>query len=213
MTSLLPFVLAVAAFCLGAIPFSYIIARVLGGVDIREHGSGNPGASNVFRVVGPLAGILSFVLDCAKGALAVLLATWFLQGLTPGHRIWYEILLGLLAVCGHVWSPFMGGRGGKGVAAVIGIFGVLFPLGLVAGILCGAAVIFVYRYFSLGSLVGVSVLPLAYFLVIEQPWHGANLPILYLSLVATILVLARHTDNIRRLLTGREHGMLQSETR
>lgn len=203
--------LAALAFMLGAIPFPYLIARAMAGIDIREHGSGNPGASNVFRVVGPGAGIVTFALDTAKAAVAVSLAAWILPvgQLASVDFVWYEILLGILAVCGHVWSPFLGGRGGKGVATVIGVFWVVFPMGLLTGFLCGLVVVVVYRFFSLGSLVGVCALPVAYFLVKEQPWHPASLPILYLSLVATALVLARHTDNIKRLLSGREHGMLQ----
>lgn len=205
-------ILAVSAFLLGAVPFPYIIARLVAGIDIREHGSGNPGASNVFRVVGAPAGIVTFVLDCAKAVLAVQLAVWFLPvyALDMEQLIWFKIGLGVLAVCGHVWSPFLGGRGGKGVATVIGVFWVIFPMGLLTGALCGFAVIAVYRFFSLGSLVGVCALPVAYFLLKEQPWHPASLPILYLSLVAALLVLLRHTDNIKRLLSGREHAMMQS---
>ena len=206
------------AFLLGAIPFPFLIARLFAGIDIRQHGSGNPGASNVFRVVGPGPGLLTFALDTGKGATAVCLADWLLgAGVLPadasGQRIWFEILLGILAVFGHVWSPFLGWRGGKGVATVVGVFAMIFPWGLLTAALCALSVIVVYRFFSLGSLVGVCVLPAAYFLVTEQPWHAANLPILYLCLAAMTLVLLRHTDNIRRLLSGREHGMYADETR
>ncbi|MEQ9362923.1 MAG: glycerol-3-phosphate acyltransferase, partial [Leptospirales bacterium] len=196
--------LALAAFLLGAVPFPYMISRLVAGIDIRDHGSGNPGASNVFRVVGPSAGIVTFILDCTKAIVAVKLAVWFLPtaALDMEQLIWFKIALGVLAVCGHVFSPFLGGRGGKGVATVIGVFWILFPLGLLTGALCGLAVIVVYRFFSLGSLVGVCALPVAYFLLKEQPWHPASLPILYLSLVATLLVLVRHTDNIKRLISG-----------
>ncbi|MCR9144571.1 MAG: glycerol-3-phosphate 1-O-acyltransferase PlsY [bacterium] len=204
--------LAVAAFLLGAVPFPFLIARLRAGIDIRDHGSGNPGASNVFRVVGAPAGIITFVLDCAKAVVAVKLSVWFLpvDYLDMEQLIWFKIGLGILAVLGHVFSPFLGGRGGKGVATVIGVFYILFPLGLLTGALCGLAVIIVYRFFSLGSLVGVCALPVAYFLLHEQPWHPASLPILYLSLLAMALVLVRHTDNIKRLISGREHGMVQT---
>lgn len=205
-------VLPVLAFLLGAVPFPFIVARLVGGIDIREHGSGNPGASNVFRVVGAPAGIVTFILDCAKAMVAVKLASWFIpEGwLAMDQFVWFKIGLGVLAVCGHVWSPFLGFRGGKGVATVIGVFWIIFPMGLLTGALCGLAVIVVYRFFSLGSLVGVFALPIAYFLLQEQPWHPASLPILYLSLIANLLVLMRHTDNIKRLISGREHAMVQT---
>ncbi len=197
------------AFLAGAVPFPYIIARLWGGIDIREHGSRNPGASNVYRVLGFGPGALTFVLDCSKAIAAVKFAT--LLGLDayfmPDTLIWIEIGLGVLSVLGHVFSPFLGGRGGKGVATVIGVFWVLFPLGLLTAALCGAAVILVFRYFSLGSLVGVCILPIAHLILNDQPFLSAVVPVLYLSLAVALLVLVRHSDNIRRLISGKEHGM------
>ncbi len=206
-------VLPAAAFFAGAVPFSYFIARFFAGIDIREHGSGNPGASNVFRVVGPGPGILTFLLDATKAAACIVLAYFWLSHWPARALVWYEILLGVLAVLGHVFSPFLGFRGGKGVAAVIGVYLVLFPLGLIAGALSGLVAAFVFRYFSLGSLIGVLILPLSYFLLQEQPWHPANRPLLYLSLLAVLIVYARHTDNIKRLLAGKEHGMIKAPGR
>ena len=209
MNALLFYILPVAAFLLGAIPFSYLTARVAGGIDIRQHGSGNPGASNVYRVVGPGPGLLAFALDALKGAVPLLVAAAMADELSAVELVWYKILLGALAVMGHIWSPFLGFRGGKGVATVVGVFAVLFPLGLLTAAMCGLSVVFVYRFFSLGSLVGLSTLPVAYFLLIEQPLHPASLPLLYLSLLAVVLIFLRHMDNIKRLLQGKEHGIQQ----
>lgn len=195
------------AFLAGALPFSYLIARAFAGIDIREHGSGNPGASNVYRVVGPLPGALCFVLDTAKGSFAVWLALLLRHELTPDTQLWYQILLGFFAVLGHVFSPFLNWRGGKGVATFLGVFLVLFPLGVLAAFACGVAVILIYRYFSLGSLVGAAMLPAAYFLFVDAPFAPRNLPLLYLCLAAAILTFLRHLDNIKRLWLGSEHGL------
>ncbi|MCB1308659.1 MAG: glycerol-3-phosphate 1-O-acyltransferase PlsY [Leptospiraceae bacterium] len=197
--------LGVAAFITGSIPFAYLIGR-LAGVDIRKQGSGNPGASNVFRVVGPVAGIGVFLLDMAKSAAPLLLSRVIFD-LTPEWRAYYEIILGLVAIVGHVYSPFLKGRGGKGVASLIGVVAVLFPLGLLAGAISGLSVILIFRYFSLGSLVGVAVMPVTYFVIKDQPWHGKNLPLMYLLIIATVLTFVRHTDNIKRLWRGEEHKL------
>lgn len=197
----------IGAFLAGAAPFSYLIARAFAGIDIRETGSGNPGASNVFRTVGPLAGFLTLLLDAGKGAAAMLLALPFVGQFDETALVWLRIGLGLAAVAGHVWTPFLGWRGGKGVATLIGVFAAIFPLGIIAAAGGGTIAILVFRYFSLGSLVGVALLPLAYFLYTEEPLRSDHLPVLWLILAAVALTVLRHLDNIRRLLQGQEHGM------
>ena len=209
-TSIPLFISPLLAYLIGGIPFAYILARLVGGIDIRQAGSGNPGASNVFRTVGPATGILVLILDALKGSLAVYLA--YLVAKSQGGRgeffiIWYEILLGFLAVAGHIWTPFLEFKGGKGVATFLGVFLILFPVGMLIAMGAAFVTIAIFRIFSLGSLVGVLLLPINYFLLTETPWDPAELPILYLSILAVLIVALRHLDNIRRLIQGKEHGM------
>ncbi|MBX7057389.1 MAG: glycerol-3-phosphate 1-O-acyltransferase PlsY [Leptospirales bacterium] len=201
---------APVAFLMGSTPFSYLLARLLAGVDIRQEGSGNPGASNVYRVVGPAAGVATLILDAGKGAAAVLLVLPWRNDLSAAALVWLQIAFGLAAVAGHVWTPFLGWKGGKGVATLIGVFAALFPLGILAAAGAGVIVIGIFRYFSLGSLVGVSILPLAYFLYVDEPWRSDHLPILWMTVAAVLITLYRHSENIRRLWRGEELGMAHS---
>src|SRR5438309_10953689 len=145
----------VSAYLLGSIPFSLILARLFGGADIRNEGSGNIGASNVTRVVGPLPGVLTLILDAAKGALAVWLAGRF----TLQSDTWMMIA-GLSALLGHccpVWLKF---RGGKGVATALGVFLVICPLAALSDLALFTIVAIYSRYSSLGSLAAAAAMPL-----------------------------------------------------
>ncbi|MCB1324095.1 MAG: glycerol-3-phosphate acyltransferase [Spirochaetales bacterium] len=204
--------LACGAFVFGAVPFAYLFALWIGRVDIREQGSGNPGASNAFRVAGPVPGLLAFLFDGAKGAAPVLARRILLPEMEGEAAIWLDIALGALAIIGHVYTPFLGFRGGKGVATLIGVFAVLFPLGLLIAAVASLIAMGISRYFSVGSLVGVVALSVSYFFVHEEPFAPANLPILYLSLAGLVLLFIRHRDNIRRLVRGEEHSFRRRES-
>src|SRR5580704_11881033 len=115
--------LVLVGYLVGSIPFGMILARILGGKDVREHGSGNIGAANVSRVVGPVAGIVTLLLDAAKGGMAVWLAARFTE-----HNASAMILAGLGALLGHCFPVWLGFRGGKGVATALGVFTALCPL-------------------------------------------------------------------------------------
>lgn len=200
--------LPLAAFLSGSIPFAVIIGKMW-GVDVRTAGSRNPGASNVFRTAGPVPGVLVFILDAAKGALPVLGAR-LLPGILESSPdlvfvIWLELATGMAAALGHIYSPFLGFKGGKGVATFLGVFLVIFPQGVLLAIAAGALIILLTRTFSLGSLVGAVILPCAYFLFTERLWAADNLPILIITVLAALLVLYRHRDNIKRLRSGTEH--------
>jgi glycerol-3-phosphate acyltransferase PlsY len=200
--------LPLAAFVSGSIPFAVIVGKMW-GVDVRTAGSGNPGASNVYRTCGPVPGVLVFVLDAAKGALPVLAARLLPAALEtspdPVFVIWLALVTGMASALGHIFSPFLGFKGGKGVATFLGVFLVIFPEGVLLAIAAAALIILLTRTFSLGSLVGAVILPCAYFLFTEHLWAAENLPILIITVLAAILVVLRHRDNIKRLRSGTEH--------
>jgi acyl phosphate:glycerol-3-phosphate acyltransferase len=187
-----------AAYFLGSIPFGLFLAKLLGGSDVRKAGSGNIGAANVARVVGPLAGILTLLLDTAKGAAAVWLAARF----THESAVWM-MLAALSALVGHCFPVWLKFKGGKGVATALGVFLALCPLAALAALLLFALVVACWRYVSLGSISAAAAMPLLmYFL-----WapHHAPPPIIALgSLAAALLVVYKHSANIQRLVQGEE---------
>jgi glycerol-3-phosphate acyltransferase PlsY len=184
---------AAIGFALGSIPFSLILGKIIGGVDVRKAGSGNVGATNVARTAGWGAGALALLLDAAKGAGAVLLARRLCPGAPAG-----DLVAAGMAVLGHLFSPVLRFRGGKGVATGAGAFLVLAP-----GALGVAAVVFAVsagltRYVSLASVLAAIALPAAAFLL------GLRGGIVLLALVVAIAVVARHRGNLARLAAGTE---------
>lgn len=190
-----PFVLALAAlsYLAGGIPTGYLVARRLKGIDIREHGSGNPGAANVYRVVGRGAGAATLGVDALKGYLPVLLAH---------HRypraLWVPVLCGSLAILGHVWTVFLGFRGGKAVATSAGVFAALLPKPLAGALAAFALGFLVSGHISAGSMLGAVVFP---FLSLAS---GSPAPLSAMAFAVSGLILYRHLPNLRRLLEGRE---------
>lgn len=193
---------ALAGYVLGALPFGYLVARAK-GVDIFRAGSGNPGATNVRRVLGRGPGNLVFFLDAAKGAAAAglpLLALRWGWLAAPSGEASLAAIVGLAAgLVGHSFSCFTGFRGGKGVATTVGGFAVLLPLGLLAAAAVWIVTFLVGRYVSLASLLGALTLPVAAFFL------GVNRPLLGLAVAVAVFVVVMHRSNIRRLLTGTEN--------
>ena len=186
------------AYFLGSIPFGLLLAKLFGNADVRTAGSGNIGAANVARVAGPLAGILTLVLDTAKGAAAVLLAARF----THESAAWM-MLAALAALVGHCFSVWLKFKGGKGVATALGVFLALCPPAALAALLLFALVAASWRYISLGSISAAAAMPLLmYFL--WAPHHAPPLIITFGSLAATLLVVYQHRANIQRLVRGEE---------
>jgi len=182
----------ISAYFLGAIPFGYITTMYLKKIDIRRHGSGNIGATNVLRLMGWRAAILVLFLDAGKGAAAVLVAR------AISDQLPVQMAAALLALIGHSFPVFLGFRGGKGAATSIGV---LIPLaGWVTLLLLFVvgAVTAVTRYVSLGSISGALALPLLFYL------SGYDLTYVCFGAAVAILVVARHHSNIRRLLKGTE---------
>jgi glycerol-3-phosphate acyltransferase PlsY len=190
--------LPLAAYLLGSIPFGYLIVRLSGRGDVRRHGSGNIGATNVARVSGTFSGLLTLALDAAKGYLAV----WLAAAATDENIRWMTVSA-LLALIGHLFPVWLSFRGGRGVATGAGIF---LPVCWQA--VAGAAVVFLlvvafWRYVSLASIAAAASLPiLVYFLY--APGHAPPPIVSAGTSAAMVLVIWRHRANIARLLDGSE---------
>lgn len=181
-----------SAYLIGSIPTGLLLGKAY-GVDVRKEGSGNIGATNLYRTVGRKVGILTLIGDCLKGLLPVLLVTFssFPPDLAP--------LVGLAAFCGHVFSVFLKFKGGKGVATALGVFLALAPLAVACAITLFAGVMFIWRYVSLGSILAAGAMPFAVFFL------GESKTVVIVTVVIALIVILRHHENIRRLLSGTEN--------
>ncbi len=180
-------------YLLGSVPVGVVVARLLYGVDPRQSGSRNIGATNVTRVAGKKAGIITLAGDILKGALPVLVA----MGL--GFEPLWTALAGFSAFLGHLFPIFLGFRGGKGVATACGMFLPLAPLPLLLSAIVFATLVAITRYVSVGSMTASVALPLFIHFMggrVEYVWIGA---------VVSLLVIIKHKDNIGRLLRGEEN--------
>ncbi len=192
LTAVKVVLLALVAFFMGSVPFGLLFAKLLGREDPREVGSGNVGATNVARAAGKAAGLLTLILDAAKGYLPVLLAQGWLNG--PD----YMALIGLFAIIGHCYSPFLRFKGGKGVATGLGVYLALSPSAVLLVAMVFAAVIWQWRYVSLASISAAwGMVPLICLLK-RNP-----ILVLFTAMIA-LLITWRHRENIARLLKGEE---------
>jgi acyl phosphate:glycerol-3-phosphate acyltransferase len=187
-----------AAYLLGSIPFGLLVGKLFGGADVRTAGSGNIGATNVARVAGPLAGILTLLLDAAKGALAVVLAA----RLSDQSSTWMMIA-GLCALIGHCFPIWLGFHGGKGVATAGGVFLVLCPPAFLGSIMLFVLVVVYWRYVSLGSMSAAAAMPLLIYFF-WAPHHAPPYAVTFGSLAAALLIVYKHDANIQRLVQGDE---------
>ncbi len=192
--------LVVLAYLIGAIPFGVIVGRVMGGVDVRDYGSGATGTTNVLRTAGPKAAVIVLFGDLAKGMVPVLLAWWIVP-----HSPWAEVLAAISAVVGHVWPVYAGFKGGKGSATGLGVILIMAPwVGLIAlGVFL--AVVALSRYVSLASIVGTLAMVaglVAFVLVGSEPWQY-----LVFAIVGGGILIFRHKDNVARLVAGTEHRL------
>lgn len=184
------------SYLLGSVNFSVVLAKSLKGIDIRQHGSGNAGATNTLRVLGKGPAILVLLLDVLKGIAAI----WLGRLLGTGSE-WIPALCGIAAIMGHNWPIYFHFRGGKGIATTIGVMATLaFLPALYAGVIAIISIVFT-RYVSLGSLIFVLLTPL--FLWISGQ-HG---PIFWISLLICIFAFWRHRTNIVKIVQGRENKL------
>jgi acyl phosphate:glycerol-3-phosphate acyltransferase len=185
------------AYLLGSIPTGLVVARLMGGPDPRQAGSGNIGAANLFRLLGKNAGVFTFLGDTLKGALPVFLAVYWLAPLAAWHD-WAVAAVGLAAVLGHIWPIFLKFRGGKAVATAFGVVAVLCPAAALNLAVVYALALYRVHIFSVGALLCAWLLPLAVGLFCDSKAY------IFLAGVLSGLILVRHRDNLLRLARGEE---------
>ena len=190
---MLDFVVAAAmSYLLGSIPNGLILGKAIWGVDLRQHGSKNIGATNAWRTIGKAGGISIFALDFLKGAISAYL------GLHLGGSELAGVLCGILAIAGHSWSVFLAFKGGKGVATGLGVIAALMPMVTLIVFAVWFAIVYFTGYVSLGSIVGAALVP------ILTLFFGLHTEFLILGLIAAVFIIYRHKSNIERLLNGTE---------
>jgi glycerol-3-phosphate acyltransferase PlsY len=186
----------IASYLLGAVPTSYLAARLFRGIDLREHGSRNLGATNLYRVLGWRYAVPVGLLDAAKGLVPVLV---FAPRVSSSEL--FALICGLVAVVGHVFSVFVGFKGGKGVATAAGVMLGLTPAALGVAVLVWAALVYFTGYVSLGSIAAAAIFPLAVYLL-EPPDQPA---MLWLDIAVAAAIVWFHRGNIQRLFKGTEN--------
>jgi glycerol-3-phosphate acyltransferase PlsY len=192
----MPLVLALlASYLLGAIPTSFLAGKLFRGIDLRQHGSGNLGATNLYRTLGARFAIPVGLFDMAKGAIPVML----IAPMVSSSR-YIAILCGIMAVVGHVFSVFVHFRGGKGVATASGVMLGLTPWAVLVSLAVWLVVVRVSGYVSLGSMAGAVVLPIAAWLL-----HPLQRDIIWIQILVALAIIWLHRANIRRLLAGTEN--------
>jgi glycerol-3-phosphate acyltransferase PlsY len=203
------------AFLLGALPWGLWLGRLFRGVDVRQHGSGNLGATNVYRVLGPGLGIAVLILDAGKGVAAVLLSRALFHSGPPtgaegpagaGFQLaaWPGLLALAAAVLGHSFTPFARFRGGKGAATAAGAWGVVAPLPFAITLGAWVVVFTSRRIVSLATVIAAAALPIATWWLRPRPWAD---PVAWLAVVTGALVIVRHRSNLSRLAAGRERPL------
>ena len=197
-TSLTLLAIPIAAYLLGSIPFGVLLARLFGAGDVRKAGSGNIGATNVARVAGPLPGILTLVLDCAKGAVAV----WIAARFSNDSATWM-MAAALAALVGHCFPVWLKFQGGKGVATAAGAFLMLSPLAFVGSVILFLLVVSFWRYVSLASITAAAAMPLLIYLL-WAPRHAPPPVVTFGALAAAAIIVFKHDANIQRLVQGEE---------
>jgi acyl phosphate:glycerol-3-phosphate acyltransferase len=192
---MMPSLALLIAYLLGAVPFGYLMVKWKTGEDVRTSGSGNIGATNVLRTTGRAAGIVTLLLDIAKGFAAV----WIAARLTNASPLWMS-LAALAVMAGHAFPVFLKFHGGKAVASFIGAFLYLEPLALLAVLLVFVATVAATHYISLGSILASGAFPFAVWLISHPPR-----PVVWAAAIAGLFIIVRHHGNIARLMKGTEH--------
>jgi acyl phosphate:glycerol-3-phosphate acyltransferase len=189
------------AYCIGALPFSILAGKLLKGIDIREYGSGNAGATNTFRVLGKKAGIPVLILDICKGLAAVSLVSY--TSYLPNSDIYLnlQLVFGITAVLGHIFPVYVGFRGGKGVATLLGFMIGVFPLAAALSISVFVICLLVSKYVSFSSIVSSIFFPIGVY------YFSENLisTLFIFSIFVPVLLIATHHANIERLIKGEEN--------
>lgn len=205
--------IVILAYLVGSIPNSIIVAKLVKGIDIRNYGSGNAGGTNVSRVLGKRYGLLVILLDALKGAFAVVVIARLYLGSFPFPNATpfddftlVQIIAGIAAVTGHVWTAFAGFKGGKGIATGLGVLITLITLDMLVAIAIFVIVVSISKYVSLGSVTAALSIPLT--MIIRENVFGVNIPnyhtILPFAILISLFIVYTHRENISRLIHGEE---------
>ena len=207
-------IIVILSYLIGSIPNSIIISKMVRGIDIREHGSGNAGGTNVMRVLGWKYGVLVIFLDALKGAIAVVLIARLFYGPLPFENVspfddftLVQIIAGIAAVIGHVWTVFAGFKGGKGIATALGMLLMLITIDMLIAVGIFTLVVLISRYVSLGSIIAAISVPSTLFIRenlfhVDIPGYSTLLPFV---IGVTLLVIYTHRKNLVRILNGNEN--------
>jgi len=207
-------IIVILSYLVGSIPNSIIISKMVRGIDIREHGSGNAGGTNVMRVLGWKYGVLVIFLDALKGAIAVVLIARLFYGPLPFENVspfddftLVQIIAGISAVIGHVWTVFAGFKGGKGIATALGMLLMLITIDMLIAVGIFTLVVLISRYVSLGSIIAAISVPSTLFIRenlfhVDIPGYSTLLPFV---IGVTLLVIYTHRKNLVRILNGNEN--------
>jgi len=212
--------IAVLSYLVGSIPTSIIMSKLVKGIDIRHHGSGNAGGSNVFRVLGWKYGLSVILLDALKGVIAVLFVSRLYFGNFPFPNstpfddfTLVQIIAGIFAVLGHIWTIFAGFKGGKGIATGLGFLVSIVTVDMLLGLVVFAIVVSISKYISLGSLSAAVSVPL--FMIIRENIFGVDISgyhtILPFTVFLALLVTYTHKTNLSRILNGSENKISLSK--
>jgi len=194
--------LGLASYLIGSIPFGYIIVKLSEGRDIRASGSGNIGATNVARSAGPVAGVVTLLLDAGKGLLAVCGIAWFTDG-----DVTMMMGAAVLVVMGHMFPVWLKFKGGKGVATGVGAFVLICWQAVAGAMVVWIVVVAIWRYVSLGSIIAAAALPLlTYGLYAARPEAQPTAVSIGTTLIAAMIIM-KHKDNIGRLVAGKENRL------
>lgn len=192
----------IIAYVIGSFPTSYILTKLIKGIDIREHGSKNPGATNVFRVVGPIPGISVFLIDALKGFIPVFISLKYI----PNLNILVPIGIGLLVIIGHMWTVFLKFKGGKGVATGAGVFFALLPFPTAIAFASFWIIVLITRYVSISSMSAAVILTASAIILKSQKEL-----IIFATLIA-LIVIVKHKSNIKNLIAGKEYKFGQKKS-
>lgn len=196
-------VVVIAAYFAGSVPTGVVLGKKLKGIDIREHGSKNTGATNAYRVLGPKLGITVLLIDILKGFLPVAIAKYLAAiGQFPPTLI---VVVGLIAIIGHTFSVFLRFKGGKGVATSLGVFLAFEPFVMLIVVVVFIVIVGISKYVSLGSITAASIFPFLCYYLPKLFNKEPNIPVVGVSILVAVYIIIKHKSNIRRLVKGEEN--------
>ena len=206
-------IIIILSYLVGSIPTSIIVSKLSKGIDIRNYGSGNAGGTNVMRILGWKQGVFVILLDALKGVLAVIVVARLFRGAIPFENATpfddftlVQIIAGIAAVIGHIWTVFAGFRGGKGIATALGMLLMIVTVDMLVAVGVFIIVVTVSRYVSLGSIIAAISVPLT--LIIRENIFHVDVPgystLLPFVIITSLLVIYTHRKNVVRLLNGSE---------